>query len=71
MGIGDHAQSENYCWLWRDGLRGRKGRNPQQGMAIEKDWTVMEAGAIAESHTGGGATMVASFSPHAGTCRQQ
>ena len=68
MGIREQAWGENCCWLWEDRLRGQEGGNPQQGMPTEEDRTAMEAGATAESHTGGGATIVASLSPHAGTC---
>ena len=31
---------------------------------MEEDWTAMESGATAESHAGGGTTIVASLSPH-------
>ena len=44
MGIREQARSENYCWLWEDGLRGWKGGNLQQGMPMEEDWTAMKAG---------------------------
>ena len=71
MWTGEQAQSENCCWLWGDGLRGREGGKPQQGMPMEEDRTAMEAGAIAESHAGGGATIVASLSPHTSACRGQ
>ena len=71
VGIGEQAQSENCCWLWGDGLRGREGGNLQQGTPMEEDWTAMKTGTTAESHARGGATTVTTLSPHAGTCQEQ
>ena len=69
VGIGEQAWGENCCWLWEDRLRGQEGGKLQQGMPTEEDWTAMEAGATAESHTGGGATIVASLSTHTSACQ--
>ena len=44
VGTGEQAQSENCCWLWGDGLRGREGGNLQQGKPREEDRTAMEVG---------------------------
>ena len=50
---------------------GPEGGNLQQGMPTEEDWPAMQAGATAESHAAGRATIVASLSPHAGACQRQ
>ena len=44
MGTGEQALGENCWWLWGDGLKGLEGRNLQQGMPMEEDWTAMEVG---------------------------
>ena len=68
VGAGEQAWGENCCWLRGDRLGdGREEIHSRECLWRKtRHW---KQGTTAESHTGGGATIVASVSPHVGTCR--
>ena len=64
MGIGEQARGKNCCWMLGDGLRGWEGGNLQHGSLWKKTGLLWKQDTTAESQTGGGASIVASLSPH-------
>ena len=70
MGTGEQAWSENCCWLWGYRLRGQEGKMHSKECLWRKTGLPWKQGTTAESYIGGGATIVASLSPHNGSCRR-
>ena len=67
LGIVEQSQGEGFCWLGRDQLRGPEGGDYGGKCLWKKVRQPWKQGDSAESHLGGGAITIASFSPHAST----
>ena len=60
-GIVEQSQDEGFCWLWRDGPRGREGGDCGGKYLWRKARQPWKQGDTAESRVGGGDITIASL----------